>query len=286
MRQGKSAGNPECPAIEELANVLQSCFPKITLWTTNNESPGTRHTSGLAIDIMLDVTRAKQRLLAHGIISALVNNWPAMKWSDLLYSDFDGSAISYFHIPAAGGYGGANGMLRRSPYTADTRHGDHIHLDWVDFSLKNTGAQYSRIPFKWSKAAETIGFGGALRSQFSALAGSDFDPLGTDTARPVPTWLQGWWQVEDGFTYFYYFGKQHVVHYTKTRPRLTSQPAQTPLNKGSVSISTAPDRVVIDWNPADGGATRETFTPSPSSGSDTMRGVSNRYAPLLANKMA
>ena len=56
MRQSTSNKNPECPAIAELADTLEANFPNITLLTTNDASPGTRHTAGLAIDIMLDVT--------------------------------------------------------------------------------------------------------------------------------------------------------------------------------------------------------------------------------------
>jgi hypothetical protein len=94
---------------------------------------------------------------------------PQMRWSDLIYSDFDGTNVTYFHIPGGGGFGGPNGMLQRNPYTQDTRHSDHIHLDWVDFSLKNTGAEYLRIPYRWSVAANTIGFRQALTTEFSSI---------------------------------------------------------------------------------------------------------------------
>ena len=170
MRQSTSNKNPECPAIAALADILEANFPNITLFTTNDVSPGTRHTAGLAIDIMLDVTNTEKRKLAHGIIDAVVKRHSSMLWSDLIYSDYDGKIITYFHIPARGGFGGPNGLLKRNPYTADTRHGDHIHLDWVDLSLTNTGQEYQRIPYKWSKAAETVGFRGELSQDFGALA--------------------------------------------------------------------------------------------------------------------
>ncbi len=61
-------------------------------------------------------------------------------------------------------------MLSRSPYSADARHADHIHVDWVDLSLKNTEEEeYLRIPYRWSDAARTVGFGGLLTEDFSAL---------------------------------------------------------------------------------------------------------------------
>ena len=36
---------------------------------------------------------------------------------------------------------------------------------------------------------------------------------------PVPDWLRGWWNVNDGNTYYYYFSDQHVVTYTKVEPK-------------------------------------------------------------------
>lgn len=102
---------------------------------------------------------------------------------------------------------------------------------------------------------------------------------------PVPQWLQGWWQVYDGNTYYYYFSDQHVVTYTKVKPQnLMYPPVKQPLNGGEVSIVQNALQIIIDWNPADGGATRETFSHLPSN-TASMNGVSNRYAPLVATKM-
>lgn len=280
MRSGKSIQNPECPAIAELADALERAYPSVTLFTTNNVSPGTRHTAGLAIDIMLDVTKTEQRQLAHGIIGVLVRNWSQMKWSDLIYSDYDGRTISYFHIPAGGGYGGSNGMLRRSPYTQDTRHGDHIHLDWVDFKLKNTGTEYLRIPYKWSSAASTTGFAGALSAALSSPGSTTIEPM----LNTMSTWLYGWWRVYDGNTYYYYFNKSSSVSYTKIEPKPGSQAMQNPLNRGTFSVAGIPERITIDWNPADGGVTREVFTGG-GAASLRMNGTSNRYGPLVATKM-
>jgi hypothetical protein len=102
---------------------------------------------------------------------------------------------------------------------------------------------------------------------------------------PVPDWLQGWWKVFDGNTYYYYFSDQHVATYTKVPPKSTiAPPVKQPLNEGAVTISPDTTKVVIDWNPADGGETQETFTRLLAV-SDSMNGVSNRYAPLSATKM-
>jgi Type VI secretion system (T6SS), amidase effector protein 4 len=104
---------------------------------------------------------------------------------------------------------------------------------------------------------------------------------------PVPGWLQGWWNVYDGNTYYYYFSDEHVATYTKTEPKsVMIPPVRQPLNEGEVTISQDSNStiIVIDWNPADGGATKETFTCFPGT-TDSMNGVSNRYAPLSATKM-
>jgi len=86
--------------------------------------------------------------------------------------------------------------------------------------------------------------------------------------------------------YYYYFSDQHVVTYTKVEPKnVTVPPVKTPLNEGTVTISPSAPEIVIDWNPADGGATKESFTREPSTSESRMRGVSNRYAPLWATKM-
>src|SRR5262245_10102986 len=277
MRQNTSDKNPECPAIKELADTLEACFRSTTLLTTNNVSPGTRHTAGLAIDIMLDVTRVEQRRLAHGIIDVLVAHHSSMQWSDLIYSDFEGGAISYFHIPARGGFGGPNGMLKRNPYTADTRHGDHIHLDWVDLALKNTGAEYSRIPYKWSGAAETVGFAAELTEAFHALASGQAAPRSEEA---VPAWLMGWWEVTwRGEAYFYFFERSGQVRWTDLRHTGATQPPQNARDRGAFAVSE--DNVTIRWG-ASGSV--ETFGRRVTS-KEQMRGTWNYREPLVAEKL-
>lgn len=99
---------------------------------------------------------------------------------------------------------------------------------------------------------------------------------------PNPEWLQGWWEVWDGNYYYYYFSDQDIVTYTKTKPKsLTAPPVKMPINEGEVDFNDE-NTIIINWNPADGGETVETFTKQ----SDTkMSGVSNRYSPLSATKL-
>lgn len=97
-----------------------------------------------------------------------------------------------------------------------------------------------------------------------------------------PDWLQGWWEVYDGNYYYYYFSDEDIVTYTKTKPKNTAAPpVKMPINEGDVTITDG-GKIVIDWNPADGGETVETFT---RLGDEKMSGVSNRYSPLSATKM-
>jgi hypothetical protein len=59
------------------------------------------------------------------------------------------------------------------------------------------------------------------------------------------------------------------------------------MNEGDVTIALDAQNtatIVLDWNPADGGATQETFRNVITS-RDGMNGGSNRYSPLYAKKM-
>lgn len=234
----------QCPAINELAEAIESVFPNITLLTTNNVTPASRHTVGLAIDIMLNVTTARERSLAHSMIDIFVARSALMLWSDLIYSDYDGHQISYFHIPARAGYGGPRGMLRRNPYTADQRHGDHIHLDYVDWSLKTTGAEFQTNPYRWSDAARTTGFRDTLIADFRRL------PNATPAPTPrggLPDWILGWWRVTwRGDVYYYFFERSGIAGYTSTRPGNTAQSIAWAQDTGSATANG--NTVQVRWN--------------------------------------
>jgi hypothetical protein len=100
----------------------------------------------------------------------------------------------------------------------------------------------------------------------------------------LPSWLEGWWKVDDGNIYYYYFSDQYIVTYTEKAPdNLQNLPEIMPSNGGAVTI--APDgKITLDWNIAGDGATKEVFTvTSPST--DSMKGTSSRFPPLTATKM-
>ena len=137
-------------------------------------------------------------------------------------------------------------------------HTTHIHIEWGAGNMDLTGFEDDLRD--------------ALQQAFTAPA-------------PFPAWLPGWWNVYDGNTYYYYFSDQNMVTYRKEAPASTAvAPASKPLNEGDVTVSADTLEVVLDWNPADGGATKETFTRKPGI-EDRMNGVSSRYSPLVATKM-
>jgi hypothetical protein len=110
----------------------------------------------------------------------------------------------------------------------------------------------------------------------------EFD--GDDGVDPVPSWLQGWWDVNDGNQWYYYFSEQYVVHWTKKKPTGPfALPERLAGNEGRVDLST-PGRVVLTWKPSGDGITQETFTPI-GQGTGVMGGTSNRFAPLSARRL-
>jgi hypothetical protein len=104
----------------------------------------------------------------------------------------------------------------------------------------------------------------------------------------LPAKMLGWWKVVDPIIYYYYFETDNIVFYTKTAPKkATDVPDKTGVNYGKVLLlPTSPFGFRIDWNPADGGATVETFFEVPSGSGPTLRGTSNRYGDLTATKLA
>ena len=96
--------------------------------------------------------------------------------------------------------------------------------------------------------------------------------------------FNGWWDVNDGEQYYYYIDvKTRKVTYTKAKPaNSATKNMNVRLNIGDITI--VRHDIVFDWDPADGGATRETFT-FDFGDQTTMKGRSNRYGMLLAKKM-
>jgi hypothetical protein len=103
---------------------------------------------------------------------------------------------------------------------------------------------------------------------------------------PTLGWLNGWWKVWDGKTYFYYFGPNGVVQYTYTQPLNTNGPPKHPNNTGSYTF-TPPSQLVITWRQVAGAreCCRDTFY-NAAPGCRQMNATSNLYSPLVATRLS
>ena len=90
----------------------------------------------------------------------------------------------------------------------------------------------------------------------------------------------------DGQTYFYFFGSNGVVKFTKTSPANTRTPPNRANNEGRYTY-TPPNRLVVTWNKVAGASTncQETFY-NASSGCEQMNATSNLYSPLVATRLS
>jgi hypothetical protein len=101
---------------------------------------------------------------------------------------------------------------------------------------------------------------------------------------PALAWPLGWWKVWDGNTYYYFFGANGVVKYTKTRPLNYKTPPARANNEGRYTLT--PNRLVITWNKVASAPTNcvETFY-NATAGCEQMNANSNLYSPLVATRL-
>lgn len=170
MSSPNHPANTECPAVAELVRALRSVIPELKgnkIGTIRQD--GSRHTAGLAADIMLDSNNDYEKMIADDIIAALIAMQGQIRWHDILYTDWlPGSAPGapsvpfHFHIPGGGGgYGGQR--LQKNPnnnVALGKAHENHIHVDWVDFSLRIQGD--SVFVYDWPQDAKSVGFASGL----------------------------------------------------------------------------------------------------------------------------
>jgi hypothetical protein len=109
----------ECPAVKELRDALRSAVPLLAadtqkIGTVRND--GSRHTAGLAMDIMLDSRDLVEKSVADNIIDALVKVHAQMRWADLIYTDWNNGKPSHFHIPGMPPLAGPKGCSRKTPH--------------------------------------------------------------------------------------------------------------------------------------------------------------------------
>lgn len=127
---------PDSPAVAELKAALLAAVPLLAASPTKvgtTRPDGSRHDAGLAVDIMLHSQVVPEKAIADQIIEAVISTHAKMKWSDILYTDWNGSSPFFFHVPGAPPFNGPNGMLKKNPNTdikLGMQHINHIHIDW------------------------------------------------------------------------------------------------------------------------------------------------------------
>jgi hypothetical protein len=161
--------NTVCPAVAELVRALQGVIPELRgngIGTIRQD--GSRHTAGLAADIMLDSTKDYEKMIADDIIAALIDMQSLIRWHDILYTDWlpgNPPRPFHFHIPGGGGgYGGQR--LNKNPnnnLALGRAHENHIHVDWVDFSLRIPGDTV--FVYDWPPDARSTGFASGLMNR-------------------------------------------------------------------------------------------------------------------------
>lgn len=261
----------------------------------------TPHNVGAAVDIYYDSANDTTRAFANGLLELFIRHRVALDWGFIKYNrmNFD--------------------QRRVHADESDGAHLNHIHIEWIDYSASRTSHQLSSFEYldeagahhiktvdgrgqdvlmTWRTGAEQPALPAAFVTDFgelcrkaamnqrrqAAYTASEFSAAYHGVAiEPALGWLTGWWDVNDGKPYYYYFGPKGFVQYTRTRPASTARPLAVGLNQG-VYCMTGSDVLVIDWNPADGGSTVETFSGA-RAGSTRMAGTSNRYGPLVASRM-
>ena len=163
--------NTVCPAVAELVRALQGVIPELRgdrIGTIRHD--GSRHTAGLAADIMLDSTNEYEKMIADDVIAALIEMQAQIRWHDILYTDWlPGNPPRPFHFHIPGGGGGYSGQrLRKNPNNNPTlgrAHHDHIHVDWVDFSRRIPGDTV--FVYDWPPDALSTGFAPDLMNRLA-----------------------------------------------------------------------------------------------------------------------
>jgi hypothetical protein len=217
--------------------------------------PGSPHHEGRALDIVL-FNNTPERLIADDLIRRFILHRGALEWQYMAYNQKSWNA-SGVQSPLiwTKEKGEATGMPAAFIY----EHHTHIHIQWPQEKKSN---DYS---------TETVAALGGERDVEVNLGA-----------------LLGWWDVNDGKQYYYYFGTGGFVQWTSDKPKntaKTAKPVEKFSNKGSYTV-TSDGVLTITWNPAGGGTTVEIFK-TVSETVTAMKGESKRYEafPLTAKKM-
>jgi hypothetical protein len=156
--------------------------------------------------------------------------------------------------------------------------GSHLHLALVEIIGGAPSGTYKGVDLY----KEFL----ALRDQANAMLvtfnqNHSSPSVGSGPAPAVDTdWMGGWWKVWDGNTYYYFFGEDGVVEYTRTKPSNAMAPPTRADNTGTYSYA-LPSQLVVTWQRVPGVefACQETFN-NAVPGCQQMNAFSNLYSPL------
>lgn len=103
---------------------------------------------------------------------------------------------------------------------------------------------------------------------------------------PTYGWLNGWWKVWDGSTYYYYFEPGGGVQYTLKQPVNRSAPPTRANNVGTYTYAPSKNTLVVTWNKVATAAApcEETFV-NALPGCTQMNATSNLYGSLVATRL-
>ena len=203
----------------------------------------------------------------------------------LLFMRSDNDKMGGFYTHITGGPTFAVGQrINRGDSLGKTMR-DHLHLALVEIIGGAPGGRYTGVDL-YTKFLELRDKAETIPVKFNEdgsapVVGSSPAPA----VRPILGWLTGWWKVWDGNTYYYFFGDDDTVKYTKTAPSNTSAPPQRADNEGRYTY-TSPSQLVLTWKQVAGGeaACQETFYNAVID-CRQMNATSNRYSPLVAARL-
>jgi hypothetical protein len=188
----------------------------------------------------------------------------------------------YTHITGGPTFG-AGQRINRGARLGKTMR-DHLHFALVEIIGGAPGGRYTGVDL-YARFLALRDQGETISVTFKQdgsppVVGSSPSPA----VGPTLDWLNGWWKVWDGNTYYYFFGPGGVVEYTKAPPPNTSGPPQRATNHGRYTY-TPPNQLVVTWNQVPGAeaACRETFY-NAAPGCQQMNATSNLYSPLVATR--
>jgi len=186
----------ECPAVKELKLALKMAVPNI--WVATIAGEESRHTAGLAMDVMLHSQSPAQKPVADAIIDALVSLAPQIGWYDLIYVDWDIDGMAFgFQMPYLSRDKGTPLEKHRTDAGTTSDHKNHLHIDWWPGKGIN----------KWPATANNSGFSTALANAILANAPSG---AARDLFAPRGLFMTGWkeakWEVTtEAASWIYHF---------------------------------------------------------------------------------